>query len=959
MDATLSNQAAAGTDLVRTGLADRVWAARPAIVSLVAPAGFGKSTFVRQLLEGAAASAICDCRGVASDVDLARRLVPALADETPERSASLSQSETMLGDGHASSADRVGVALAAWRTRPQPSTFVFENTEDAIADPGARDFLAKLLASRPEARTVIVCSRESLRMHLSRFAAPHRILTLRASDLAFTPDEIRTIFAGSGASDEAVERVAAISGGWPIAVLLLARFAHERRLDALLDKLDDVAYEELHEYLADQVLGDAPQAVIDGILACAAIPNPTERDVRLALGSGEAFETFLAFTKTSPFAMRNADDTFAVHPLVASTLLERHPARVDPLLAPAAAAYAQADEFQRAAEIHLARGDQQAAADVLERIEILDEELPPPIAYSRVVASLDRAVVLGCPRLWSVTALMRTFTVDSRLLLDEVESVWARLPADADAQMRIYLYVFRVLMRSYVGEFESALGLVDDFRTKIAAPEIPVTRIHAYLMFLRSLMTARLGRTKEAERDLEAAWPFLTETSFMAGGVLVTLGADVARVRGDRATERERLERAIEIGRKTGFSNFIAFYESEATFGAWLAGEDADFMQHAFALESEVSREGVRGFAFFSACARGHVVEPQQADHAKWVACGYLIAAANAEDDATALRYADMARDAGANSKSPFGQVLAALAVAELNPARRRALRAEAASIASRIDSAELHEAIESVSRGEEAGFLETFVRRYRRAAGGESPRSGLVVELVAGRVSRDGEPVTLAEREHALLAAVAMRPEALSRERLTDMLWPDLSESAARNAFHVCLHRLKARVGDENVVVRTREGYRLGSEVRVDLWEIDRALATLRTGEPLDERRVAGMREVNDKLRATRPAKFETWEWFEPIERHLRELRCEVAQSLAKHALDEGRTQDALALCHEMIAYDPCDEPAREIAIKAYLASGDRAAALRHFRQYRDVLDSELQCEPSESLAELVGANT
>jgi DNA-binding SARP family transcriptional activator len=39
-------------------------------------------------------------------------------------------------------------------------------------------------------------------------------------------------------------------------------------------------------------------------------------------------------------------------------------------------------------------------------------------------------------------------------------------------------------------------------------------------------------------------------------------------------------------------------------------------------------------------------------------------------------------------------------------------------------------------------------------------------------------------------------------------------------------------------------------------------------------------------------------------------------------------------------------------------LAAGDRAAALRHFRQYRDVLQAELQCEPSQSLAKLVGAN-
>ena len=228
--------------------------------------GFGKSTLVRQLLDGVPAVAVCDCRGVTSDVDLARRLIPALADENPERSGSLSQSETMIGDGHTSAADRVGVALAAWRVRTHASAFVFENTEDAIGDPGARDFLAKLLANRPDARTIVICSRESLRMHLSRFAPPHQILSLRAADLAFTPEEIRAIFAGTGASAAAVERVASISAGWPIAVLLLARFAHEGRLDPLLDKLDDVAYEELHEYLADQVLGDAEPAVIDGLL---------------------------------------------------------------------------------------------------------------------------------------------------------------------------------------------------------------------------------------------------------------------------------------------------------------------------------------------------------------------------------------------------------------------------------------------------------------------------------------------------------------------------------------------------------------------------------------------------------------------------------------------------------------------------------------------------------------------
>jgi DNA-binding SARP family transcriptional activator len=957
MDTTLPGPADTSTDLRRTSLIDRARAARPVIVSIVAPAGFGKSTLARQLLEGSDAFAVCDCRGVSSDVDLARRLVPALADETPDRSSNLSQSETMLGDGTASAADRTGVALAAWRVRARTSTFVFENAEDAIAEPGAREFLARLLANRPECRTVVICSRESLRMHFSRFAAPHQILALRADDLAFTREEIAAIFAPTGAGEATVDRVSAVSSGWPIAVLLLARFAHEGRLDALLDKLDDVAYEELHEYLADQVLGDAPPGVVDGLLACAAIPHATERDVRLALSDPAALDAFLTFQKTSPFVARDAEGRFAVHPLVASTLLERHPARVEALLAPAAAAYDAGEEYERAAEIHLARGDQTAAAEALEKMEIIQEDVPT-IAYTRVLASLDPAVVLRYPKVWATSALMRTYSVDSRQLLEEAESIWARLPADAPPMVRIYLYVFRVILMSYVGDFEPALALVDDFRAQIAAPDVPATRMHAWLLYLRSLMTARLGRIAEAERELELAWPFVNSMHVMAAGTLLTQGADIARVRGDRASEREQIERAIEYVRKTGFSNFIAFDEAEATFGAWLAGDDADYTQHAFALEAEVEREGVRGFAFFSACARGHRREPQRADLTKWVACGYLIAAANAEDDETALRDADIARDAAASYRAPFYQVLAALAVAELSPHRRKALRAEAASIARRVESPELHAAVDGIARGEDGGFLERFVRRYRHDATA-SPRGGLCVELVTGRVVRDGEPVTLAEREHALLAAIAMRPEALSRDRLTDMLWPDLGESAARNAFHVCLHRLKTRLGDDNVVVRTREGYRLGNDVRVDLWEIDRAVATLRTDDALDVQQLNGLRELYDRLRASRPPKFEAWEWFEPMERHLRELRCEVAQTLAKHALDQGRIADALGLCHEMIAYDPCDEPAREIAIRAYLQSDDRAAALRHFRQYRDVLHAELQCEPSAALAALVGATS
>ncbi|HZX67939.1 MAG TPA: hypothetical protein VFE70_03590, partial [Candidatus Elarobacter sp.] len=762
MDTTLSARPPAAEPSSRAPLAGRIRAAAPAIVAVVAPAGYGKSSFAHALLAGASAGAVCDCRGVISALDLARRIVPALADEDPDGAAGLTQIETLLG-GTDGASDRLGVLLAAWRAGGTPSVFVFENAEEVLASPGTRDLLGRLLAERPEQRTIVICSRAPVRMHLSRFAAPHRIVHVLSAELAFTADETRAILASSGASEASTERAVGIAAGWPIAVLLLARFAHEGRLDALLDTLGDVAFDELHDYLAEQIFDAAPEGVIDGLLA-ATLPRANERDVRLALGDDDAFDAFRTFAKTSPFVTRDGHGCYAVHPLVVSMLCERYPDRADALLAAAAMVYEDAGEFQRAAEIQLERGEQAAAASALEQAGAAAGDAPT-LDYARVLAALERDVVLQHPQLWSVSALARAFTADARILLDEVEAIWARLSTNASPAVRIALYVFRVLMLGQLGEFEPALALVEDFRRRIAAPEAPSTRIHGWLLALRAFVTAPLGRTQDAERDLIAATPFVGLVPFMAAGSLVTLGAQVARVRGDYASERERLERAIEHASTAGLRNFAALARAEATFGAWLAGDETSYARHGLALGADIEREGVRVFAFFAAVTRRELTRAESIDQPKFVAAGHLIAAADAHDETSALQHADSARDLAAVGHEPFVQVLAALAVAELSAPRREALLAEAKAHARRIDSAELNDAVDAIARGADGGFLEQFVRRYRRAAQPQPAAGTLVVELIAGRVLRDGVPVVLAEREHALVTAIALRPEPLSRE--------------------------------------------------------------------------------------------------------------------------------------------------------------------------------------------------
>src|SRR6185437_5156945 len=200
-----------------------------------------------------------------------------------------------------------------------------------------------------------------------------------------------------------------------------------------------------------------------------------------------------------------------------------------------------------------------------------------------------------------------------------------------------------------------------------------------------------------------------------------------------------------------------------------------------------------------------------------------------------------------------------------------------------------------------------------------------LEIGLTDGSVRCAGRTVALSERELALLIALALRRETVPRARLADLLWPELDEYAARNSLSVCLHRLRQHLGNDQAIVRTKEGYALHDDVRVDLWEIDRAVSILRSRPALADSERKLLESLYEKLRFRRPERMAQWEWFEPTERRINELRLEVAHRLASDALSHGNARRALQLAEEMIGYDPCDEAARQIAITAHLASGDR----------------------------------
>ncbi|WP_218619037.1 winged helix-turn-helix domain-containing protein, partial [Pseudomonas aeruginosa] len=80
-------------------------------------------------------------------------------------------------------------------------------------------------------------------------------------------------------------------------------------------------------------------------------------------------------------------------------------------------------------------------------------------------------------------------------------------------------------------------------------------------------------------------------------------------------------------------------------------------------------------------------------------------------------------------------------------------------------------------------------------------------------RVRRDGQPVTLTQKEWALLRVMATRPERIhTRENLADALY-GFGDEADSNTLEVFISRLRRKLGRSHIQTLRGLGYRLSAD--------------------------------------------------------------------------------------------------------------------------------------------------
>ncbi len=226
---------------------------------------------------------------------------------------------------------------------------------------------------------------------------------------------------------------------------------------------------------------------------------------------------------------------------------------------------------------------------------------------------------------------------------------------------------------------------------------------------------------------------------------------------------------------------------------------------------------------------------------------------------------------------------------------------------------------------------------------GGEPP-ARLAVRLLGGvEIILDGRRLRAFNslRLQRFLALIALRRDLQHRSRLAFELWPDSDEHQARTNLRKLLHDFRHSLPDtgefveiDNEIVRWIQT----GPADVDVLRFRDALAA--SNLELAARLYSG-----DLL----PACYDDWVLDERAK-----LRAEAYGTFMRLTEEAAGRHDHTATiryAQRIIDLEPTDEVAVRIQMEAHLALGNRAAALRAYHRFAEVLARELAVAPGEAI--------
>ena len=222
-------------------------------------------------------------------------------------------------------------------------------------------------------------------------------------------------------------------------------------------------------------------------------------------------------------------------------------------------------------------------------------------------------------------------------------------------------------------------------------------------------------------------------------------------------------------------------------------------------------------------------------------------------------------------------------------------------------------------------------------------------LRLLGGRPARlhvGDEVFAIGRKALALICYLALHPEmAVSRDELSELLWPERFQEQARHSLRQALLELR-RVPPLASALRVEPDAVAFSPATLDVDALQlRALTEARRPED------AAARYEGDLLVGFRSGSDRFDRWLEHTRRELRSVAASALIEAATAALEADQLDAALAHAARALAIEPSREAAHRIAMTAHQRAGRRADALRQYELCEEAMQRELGAVPSAEM--------
>jgi DNA-binding SARP family transcriptional activator/Tfp pilus assembly protein PilF len=233
-------------------------------------------------------------------------------------------------------------------------------------------------------------------------------------------------------------------------------------------------------------------------------------------------------------------------------------------------------------------------------------------------------------------------------------------------------------------------------------------------------------------------------------------------------------------------------------------------------------------------------------------------------------------------------------------------------------------------------------------------------------RIECDGVPIEVDTRKAiALLTYIAITGESQRRASLINLLWPEYDRARGRAALRRTLYALKrALAGDWLDVSRQAVGLNPDAPIWLDVDQFHRHLAECETHKhPPSQLCAACVSPLTEAVALYRgdflagfglrdSFNFDDWQFFQAD--GLRRALAGALERLIRWHAAQREFELAIGYARRWLALDPLDEQTHQELMRLYAWSGQRAAALRQYKECVRVLEDQLSLAPQEATTQL-----